>query len=218
MLIVDKDLVQIPSYATNIEGTLTVPKQAIGMVLFAHGSGSSRFSRRNNFVANELHSRRIGTLLIDLLTPEEDIDFQRRFDITLLTQRLEAACDWLAQNATVSHLRLGLFGASTGAAAAFRVAAHRRQTIAAVVSRGGRPDLTGLDLLAKVKAPSLFIVGGDDDVVTDLNRQAYRHLHCLKRFEIIHGASHLFEETGKLEIVSVLAADWFGTYLLNTPK
>lgn len=218
MLIVDKDLIQISSFGTTIEGIMTVPKQAIGMVLFAHGSGSSRFSRRNNFVADRLHSRRIGTLLIDLLTAEEDADFHRRFDIALLTQRLEAACDWLAQNARVSHLPVGLFGASTGAAAAFRVAAHRRQTIAAVVSRGGRPDLTGSELLEKIKAPSLFIVGGDDDVVMDLNRQVFKDLHCLKRFEVVHGASHLFEEKGKLEIVAVLAADWFGTYLLHTHK
>jgi putative phosphoribosyl transferase len=218
MLIVDKDLIQIQSFDTSIEGTLMIPKHAMGLVLFAHGSGSSRFSRRNNFVADQLHSRRIGTLLIDLLTPAEDADFQRRFDISLLTQRLDSACDWLAKNAHVSHLPIGLFGASTGAAAAFRVAAHRRPTIAAVVSRGGRPDLAGSELLEKVRAPSLLIVGGDDDVVVGLNRQAYKQLHCLKRLEIIPGASHLFEEPGKLQAVAALAAEWFRDYLPKSPN
>jgi putative phosphoribosyl transferase len=213
MSTIDKQLLAIRSQGVEIEGSLELPEDAIGVVLFAHGSGSSRFSRRNNFVAAALHEAQIGTLLLDLLTPHEDSDYQMRFDIGLLSDRLDAACDWLGKSGVTGHLPLGLFGASTGAAAALRVAAQRGNQIAAVVSRGGRPDLAGAHLLERVTAPSLLIVGGDDEVVLALNRHAYELLTCIKRLDVIPGATHLFEEPGKLEALARLAADWFRLYL-----
>ncbi|MGZ8221331.1 MAG: dienelactone hydrolase family protein [Methylobacter sp.] len=195
-----------------LTGFLTVPEHAKGLVVFAHGSGSSRFSRRNRFVAEILNDAGIATLLFDLLTPnEEDIDQRSRefrFDIDLLTDRLVGVIDWVSGETATAALPLGLFGASTGAAAALGAAAARPGKVVAVVSRGGRPDLAQPHL-AKVKAPTLLIVGGEDTVVTGLNRQAAAQLPVEHRLEIVPGATHLFEEPGKLEQVANLACAWF---------
>jgi putative phosphoribosyl transferase len=203
-----RDLVSIASGAVMIEGSLDIPPNARGLVLFAHGSGSGRHSPRNRFVAEQLRLADMGTLLVDLLTPEEDHDMRSRFDIGLLTSRLAAAADWL--RARPDALPLGLFGASTGAAAALRVAAQRGADIVAVVSRGGRPDLAGNEALQHVRAPTLLIVGGDDDEVITLNQKAYAQMHCERRLEIVAGATHLFEEPGRLEEAAMLAVNWFG--------
>ncbi|MFS0758164.1 alpha/beta family hydrolase [Noviherbaspirillum sp. 1P10PC] len=202
-------LVHIPVDGLQVEGMLQMPAHAIGLVLFAHGSGSSRLSVRNNHVAAFLREAGLGTLLIDLLTVDEDRDYQNRFDIDLLTQRLDAAATWLRAQEFAPALPLGLFGASTGAAAALRVAARHPQEILALVTRGGRPDLAGNEALAAVRAPSLLIVGGDDLEVIELNKTAYDFLPGEKRLAIIPGATHLFEEPGKLDEVAMLAANWF---------
>jgi putative phosphoribosyl transferase len=200
----------------SLDGYLTVPEHAKGLVIFAHGSGSSRFSQRNRFVAEFLNEAELATLLFDLLTPaEEDIDLRTRefrFDIDLLTERLTGVIDWAGRNATTAGFALGLFGASTGAAAALGAAAERADKVAAVVSRGGRPDLAARHL-AQVKAPALLIVGGEDTVVIDLNQQAAGQLTVEHRLEIVPGATHLFEEAGKLEQVAQLTRDWFLHYL-----
>ena len=201
-------LVQIPAGAARLEGMLALPPDPIGVVLFAHGSGSGRFSPRNNQVAAGLRGAGIATLLLDLLTPDEDALYRNRFDIDVLTSRLHAAASWLATEPLTAALLVGLFGASTGAAAALRVAADAGTGIAAVVSRGGRPDLAGA-ALARVLAPTLLIVGGDDGPVVDLNRQAHDALTCGKSVEIVPGATHLFEEPGALEQVAALATGWF---------
>lgn len=208
-----KQLVRIAAGSAQIEGMLEIPEHPLGLVLFAHGSGSSRLSPRNNYVAGELRRIGLGTLLMDLLTSAEDQDFHRRFDIQLLAQRLDGCITWLLQNESTRNLPIGLFGASTGAAAALQVAAERGDAISAVVSRGGRPDLAGKQFLNAVSAPTLFIVGGDDKVVIDLNRQAFAELSAEKRLEIVPGATHLFEEPGKLEEVAALASEWFIRYL-----
>ncbi|MEW6132753.1 MAG: alpha/beta family hydrolase [Pseudomonadota bacterium] len=202
------EVVRIPVNGAYIEGALELPDQPIGLVLFAHGSGSSRHSPRNNFVARVLREHGIGTLLMDLLTPEEDRDYSRRFDIDLLVERLRAAAHWVKQNPDTASLKVGYFGASTGAAAALRAAADD-ESIAAVVSRGGRPDLASPAELSRVKAPTLFLVGGLDFGVIELNEQAFADLKCEKRFVIVPGATHLFEEPGTLEEVAAQAADWF---------
>jgi len=207
------ETVSIDTPAGTVEGALDLPIGARGVVLFAHGSGSSRFSPRNNFVAGVLRSAGIGTLLMDLLTPAEDEVYRTRFDIGLLTARLGLAADWLAASPAAQDLPLGLFGASTGAAAALQLAAERKQGVAAVVSRGGRPDLTGQVALARVAAPTLFIVGGRDEGVIELNEAAFLNLHCKKRIDIVPGATHLFEEAGTLEEVARLARDWFIQHL-----
>jgi len=207
-----ENLVHIPVDGINLEGALEIPATATGLVLFAHGSGSSRFSPRNNFVAGELRRAGLGTLLIDLLTRSEDQDYERRFDIPLLTERVVAVSQWLADQPATHALPLGLFGASTGAAAALQAAAHN-PTVRAVVSRGGRPDLAGRKALTEVRCPTLLIVGGNDDVVIELNQQAYALLACPKQLEIVPGATHLFEEPGTLEHVAKLAADWFRLHL-----
>jgi putative phosphoribosyl transferase len=208
-----KELINITADSVHVEGMLELPANPIGIVLFAHGSGSGRFSPRNNYVAGELQRARMGTLLMDLLTSQEDRNYETRFDISLLTRRLVAAADWLQQYEATRSLSLGLFGASTGAAAALQLAALRGTDIAAVVSRGGRPDMAGRYALEKVRAPTLLIVGGDDEVVIELNRTAYTALHCEKQLEIIPRATHLFEEPGALEAVATLAKDWFLRYL-----
>jgi len=195
-----------------LPGELVLPAGASGLVVFAHGSGSSRLSPRNRFVAEVLHQRRIGTLLFDLLTDAEAEDRRNVFDIELLGARLSEALSWLLQRPDASALSTGIFGASTGAAAALVCAARCPERVAAVVSRGGRPDLAGAHLPA-VSAPTLLIVGGDDYDVLQLNRSAWRELRCEKRLEIVPGATHLFEEPGTLETVAVLAADWFARYL-----
>lgn len=206
------ELVSIPSGSVRIEGMLELPERATGLVLFAHGSGSSRLSPRNNFVAEILRAAGLGTLLMDLLTPEEDQTRDLRFDIALLSERLAAALDWVQQRDATRLLPVGLFGASTGAAAALQVAALRH-TVRAVVSRGGRPDLAGVAALENVAAPTLLIVGGLDDVVIDLNRAAYATLHAEKQLIVVPGATHLFEEPGKLEEVAELAREWFVRHL-----
>lgn len=205
------EIVRIPVDHRHIEGALELPQNPIGLVLFAHGSGSSRHSPRNNYVARVLREHGIGTLLMDLLTPEEDQDYAQRFDIDLLTQRLLDASRWVKAKPETAALPLGYFGASTGAAAALR-AATQDESIAAVVSRGGRPDLAGVDALECVKAATLFIVGGHDYGVIELNEAAYANLHCEKQFSIIPGATHLFEEPGALEQVAAQAAKWFATH------
>ena len=195
-----------------LAGDLVVPPDAIGTVVFAHGSGSDHRSPRNVLVAEELHRRGLGTLLFDLLTPEEAEDRELVFDVELLASRLEAAVRWLATWPIVGRLPIGFFGASTGAAGALVAAAHLRKRVAAVVSRGGRPDLAG-QALQHVTAPTLLIVGGADPDVLELNRWAERTLRAAKRLEVVAGAGHLFEEPGALEHVSALAAAWFEGYL-----
>lgn len=194
-------------------GELALPPDASGLAVFAHGSGSSRLSPRNVFVAEALHGHGVGTLLFDLLSPFEAADRQKVFDIDLLAQRVDDALDWAEQHDATARLPLGLFGASTGAAAALRVAAGSSGRVCAVVSRGGRPDLAGAATLARVNAPTLLIVGGDDTEVLALNREAMRRLHCPKRLEIVPGASHLFSEPGTLDAVAHLAGAWFANHL-----
>jgi putative phosphoribosyl transferase len=213
-----KKLVKIPSGQLEIEGVLEVPAHAIGMVVFAHGSGSSRFSPRNNYVAGELHHARIGTLLLDLLTPGEDIQYSTRFNVSLLAERLASAVEWVQGQPGKKPLRVGLFGASTGAAAALQVAALPAAQIAAVVSRGGRPDLAGTAAMGQVHAPTLLIVGGNDVDVLELNKTAYHALRCEKRLEVVAGATHLFEEAGALEEVAEIASAWFVQHFSVTQR
>jgi pimeloyl-ACP methyl ester carboxylesterase len=205
--------VQMRLGRVQLEGDLDIPANASGMVVFAHGSGSSRKSSRNRFVALELNRSGLATLLFDLLTPEEDTDYAARFDIGLLADRLEAAVDWQQGDARVARLPLGLFGASTGAAAALQVAARRPDVVRAVVSRGGRPDLAGAEALARVAAPTLLIVGGADLQVLDLNRAAQKAMSARAELAIVPGATHLFEEAGALERVGELASRWFQSNL-----
>lgn len=206
-------LVNIPAGSVILEGMLEVPQRTKQIVLFAHGSGSGRFSPRNNFVAKVLRDNGIGTLLIDLLTEKEDEAYQTRFDIDLLTQRLAAVTKWLKEQANTKDLKVGLFGASTGAAAALKLAAIvGPKIVKAVVSRGGRPDLAE-PKLEEVQVPALLIVGGADYGVIELNQEAYEKLDGEKQLEIIPGATHLFEEPGTLEKVAELAAKWFKRYL-----
>jgi putative phosphoribosyl transferase len=211
-------LVHIPVGSAAIEGMLEIPEEAVGLVLFAHGSGSSRLSPRNNYVAGVLRQAGVGTLLMDLLTQEEDRDYARRFDIALLTQRLLDAARWVVAQAEARELPLGFFGASTGAAAALEAAAMLGDEVKAVVSRGGRPDMASNEVLATVTAPTLLLVGGQDNDVIDLNRQAYDQLRCEKKLLIVPGATHLFEEPGTLEEVAHQAADWFRIHFLAQPK
>jgi putative phosphoribosyl transferase len=201
--------VHIPADAVELDGELIVPPSASGVVLFAHGSGSSRFSPRNTYVAKVLQQYGIGTLLFDLLTREEDQNYETRFDIALLTRRLLAATAWLQTSPQTQKLNLGYFGASTGAAAALQAAAEMGDKVAAVVSRGGRPDLAGELALSRVSAPTLLLVGAADYGVIELNQQAYALMHCEKKLTLIPGATHLFEEAGTLEQAASAAADWF---------
>jgi len=205
--------VKIPAGSVELSGELVLPPSASGVVLFAHGSGSSRFSPRNTFVANVLQQQGIGTLLFDLLTRAEDQDYTMRFDIDLLTCRLLAATAWLQADPKTKSLRTGYFGASTGAAAALQAAAEMGNNIAAVVSRGGRPDLAGEIALSQVIAPTLLIVGSADYGVIELNEQAYALMNCEKRLMLVPGATHLFEEPGTLEQAAQHAAGWFSKYL-----
>ena len=206
-------LVHIPVDGVTLEGALAIPANATGLVLFVHGSGSSRFSPRNNFVARELRNAGLGTLLIDLLTRTEDLDYERRFDIPLLTQRVLRVTGWLQAQPQTMQLTLGYFGASTGAAAALQAAAAPGNKVKAVVSRGGRPDLAGPQALGQVHCPVLLLVGGNDDIVIELNQQADALLTCPKELVIVPGATHLFEEPGTLEQVATLAATWFARHL-----
>jgi len=206
-------MVHIPADSIILEGELFLPSLGNGIVLFAHGSGSSRLSPRNLFVAEVLQRNGIGTLLFDLLTREEDQNYTMRFDISLLTRRLLAATQWLQKRPEVSRSPLGYFGASTGAAAALQAAAEQGKEIAAVVSRGGRPDLAGNAALRQVIAPTLLIVGGADYGVIELNQQAFDLLHCIKKLTLVPAATHLFEEPGTLEKAAQHATDWFLKYL-----
>jgi putative phosphoribosyl transferase len=195
-----------------LEGTLGVPEGARGIILFAHGSGSSRFSRRNRYVARMLRDAGLGTFLLDLLSPGEEavdeITRHHRFDIAMLADRLVAAIDWLRDQPVTADLPVGLFGASTGGGAALVAAAERPLRVSAVVSRGGRPDLAG-EALSRVKSPTLLIVGGKDDVVITLNEQAQARMRAPVKFLIVPGATHLFEEPGALEEVAWAAQAWF---------
>lgn len=207
--------VHIPIGKTKLEGNITIPNKPKGLVLFAHGSGSSRFSIRNKFVANYLIKNNLATLLIDLLTPEEgevdEINREFRFDINLLAERLILISNWLLQDPLTKTLSIGYFGSSTGAAGALKAAAKMGSMISAVVSRGGRPDLV-LDDFDKVKSPTLLIVGGNDYTVIELNQLAFDQLKCEKKMEIVPNATHLFEEPGTLEQVANLAGKWFLDY------
>lgn len=211
-----EQLVSVITDNVNLEGNLVIPHGAIGIVLFAHGSGSSRYSPRNRYVAEVLQQAGLATLLLDLLTTEEEeIDLRTRhlrFDIGLLASRLVGATDWLLQNPDTQQLKIGYFGASTGAGAALVAAAKRGEVVKAIVSRGGRPDLAG-SALPQVKAPTLLIVGGDDLPVIAINEDAMAQLHSIKRLEIVPGATHLFAEPGKLTAVANLAREWFTHYL-----
>ncbi len=208
--------VRIPTRTAHLDGDLTLPDNPIGVVVFAHGSGSSRHSPRNRAVASQLHEAGLATLLMDLLTAEEEaVDSrtrQLRFDIGLLAERLVDATVWLRGDPQTAGKSIGYFGASTGAAAALVAAADRPDAVDAIVSRGGRPDLAG-EKLAEVRAPTLLIVGGRDDAVIDLNRLAYDRLRTERRLEIVPGATHLFEEPGALDAVARLAIDWFAGHL-----
>jgi dienelactone hydrolase len=210
----DEGLVNVYAAGVTLEGNLIVPRGATGIVLFAHGSGSSRFSSRNRYVAEVLREGGLGTLLLDLLTPQEELVDTRtahlRFDIELLAERLVGTTDWLSRQHP--NLKIGLFGASTGGGAALVAAARVPERIYAVVSRGGRPDLAGA-ALPLVQTPTLLIVGGNDTPVIAMNREAYDRMKCVRKMEIISGASHLFEEPGTLEQVARMARDWFLQYL-----
>lgn len=207
--------VEIPAGSRRLNGLLTVPAEPLGVVVFAHGSGSGRFSPRNQFVAKVLVEQGLATLLLDLLEEEESEDRDNVFDIELLAGRLLSAAEWLRQDSRTRSLRLGYFGASTGAAAALVAAARHPDSVAAVVSRGGRPDLAGEEL-SDVRCPTLLIVGGNDEVVVELNRQALSELRCPARLMIVPGATHLFEEPGTLGEVARLASHWFLQHL--TPE
>lgn len=210
-----KALVSIPAGPLFLAGSLHASGSVPGIVIFSHGSGSGRLSPRNQFVASALRELGLGTLLLDLLTEEEDRDYQLRFDISLLTQRLGHAVRFIRDNPGTRDALIGLFGASTGAASALRVAASMPTEVAAVVSRGGRPDLTGADVLNRVRAPTLLIVGGNDFGVIELNESARAGLlNCESELVIVAGATHLFEERGKLEEVARLAGDWFARHLM----
>ena len=214
------DAVQIPDGSVRLDADLQVPSPCSGLVIFAHGSGSSRFSSRNRQVAESLQDAGFATLLLDLLTrAEEAVDIytrEFRFDIGRLGRRMVAAADWAAGERSLRDLNIGYFGASTGAAAALIAAAERPGISSAVVSRGGRPDLAG-DALPRVQAPTLLIVGGDDEAVIELNEEAKQQMQTIVRLEIVPGATHLFEEPGTLETVEQLAADWFRQYLTGRP-
>jgi alpha-beta hydrolase superfamily lysophospholipase len=212
-----ENLVSIPVDDVELEGMLEVSDGAPGIVVFAHGSGSSRKSPRNNFVAEVIRERGLGTLLFDLLTEEEDRVRENRFDIPLLTDRLLAATEWLRARDDTADLTVGYFGSSTGAASALRAVAHRSADVDSVVSRGGRVDLAE-EVLDEVRAPTLFIVGGADTQVLELNREAYDRLSCEKELHVVAGAGHLFEGEGELEEVANLAADWFAETLQYTGR
>lgn len=204
--------IHIPAGEQTLIGNLSVPENAGGLILFAHGSGSSRHSTRNKFVAEAMNQRGLATLLLDLLTPQEEqldrANRHLRFDIPFLRMRLVHAIDWAKEHPRTQDLALGLFGASTGAAAALMAAAERPSLVQAVVSRGGRPDLAGA-CLPRVQAPTLLVVGGEDKEVVALNREALQLLKCPTKLELIPGATHLFEEPGTLETVATLASNWF---------
>jgi dienelactone hydrolase len=218
---IEERLVRVAVDSVMLDGNLDLPEAAGAIVLFAHGSGSSRYSPRNRHVARLLNEAALGTLLVDLLTPEEEATDSRtahlRFDIGFLAERLVVTTDWLTRCPDTRQLPIGYFGASTGAAAAFVAAVARSDVVGAVVSRGGRPDLAG-PALPRVQAPTLLIVGGNDFQIIELNRAAFAQLRCEKRLVIIPGATHLFEESGALDEVARLARDWFERHLLKASE
>ena len=219
--LVEERLVRVAAGLVTLDGTLRLPEDARAIVLFAHGSGSSRHSPRNYHVARMLNAARLATLLIDLLTADEEaVDLQTghlRFDIGLLAERLVSATDWLTQRPDTRHLAIGYFGASTGAAAALVAATRRPDVIGAIVSRGGRPDLAG-PALPRVRAPTLLIVGGNDTQIIRLNRMVLSELRCERQLVIIPGATHLFEEPGALDEVARLAREWFERHLRSAMR
>ena len=204
--------INIPVQNVELKGRLRIAYEQKGLVIFSHGSGSGRLSTRNNFVADFLQNKGFSSLLFDLLTEREDMIYENRFDINLLSQRLVKVTQWMFKQKEVIGQPIGYFGASTGAASALYAAAHLQDNIKAIVSRGGRPDLA-MPILDKIKAPTLLIVGGDDQPVIHLNQKAYNELNCIKKMEIVEEATHLFGEPGKLEEVAELSANWFETYL-----
>ncbi len=210
--------VEIPIAGVRLNGILQIPPNALGIVLFAHGSGSGRFSVRNQRVAEIFNQANIATLLFDLLTQSEEeadeVTREHRFNIDLLASRLMAVTDWLLEQSKTCHLAIGYFGASTGGGAALQAAAKKQNIVKAVVSRGGRPDLA-LKNLPLVKAPTLLIVGGLDEIVIEINQNAMKEMRCVKQLDIIPGATHLFEEPGTLDEVARLAKDWFIKYFLE---
>ncbi len=210
-------LVHIDAGGVVLEGALGIVEGSVGVVVFAHGSGSSRHSPRNNYVARSLRDAGLSTLLIDLLTREEDIDYDTRFNIGLLTARLVAATAWLDEDEETRGMKIGYFGASTGAAAALQASVAIKGRVSAVVSRGGRPDLA-LGSLPEVTAPTLLIVGGKDEVVIEFNKQAYSLLRSEKDLVIVPGATHLFEEPGTLDLAAGHAARWFARHLGSSVK
>ncbi|WP_435348887.1 dienelactone hydrolase family protein [Haloarchaeobius sp. HRN-SO-5] len=207
-----ENLVTMPVDGVQLEGELILPEGTNGLVVFAHGSGSSRKSPRNNFVAEVLRDHDLGTFLFDLLTEEEDETYETRFDIDLLTTRLHAATDWLRDREDTQERNIGYFGSSTGAAAALRAAAQREDDVDAVVSRGGRVDLA-FEQLPQVSAATMFIVGGADTQVLELNEEGFDELACTRDLRVVEGAGHLFEGPGELEEVADLAAEWFEEHL-----
>ena len=209
----NQESITIPAGSVRLGGLLGIPEKSNSIVIFAHGSGSGRFSSRNNYVAEALRRANLSTLLFDLLTESEDMDYEKRFDIPLLSKRLVETTKWIAERRETRSFRIGYFGASTGAAAALEASTFfPPSSIAAIVSRGGRPDMA-MHHLKKVNSPTLLIVGGNDEEVIQLNKIAYEQLSCEKRLAIVPGATHLFEEPGTLEEVSRLAIDWFSMHM-----
>jgi len=204
--------IEIPIGLINLRGSLRLAKNSKGIILFSHGSGSSRLSIRNNYVANLLLEDGYSSLLFDLLTVKEDTIYENRFNIDLLTDRLLKVTEWIRKNKDTKHLPIGYFGASTGAASALSAAAKLGTTIKAIVSRGGRPDLA-MEVLKDIKAPTLLLVGGNDTTVIELNKKAKSKIKCICELKIIEGATHLFPEHGKLELVAEHTSNWFDTYL-----
>jgi dienelactone hydrolase len=211
-----KTVVSIPFRDFFLSAYLYLPEHPVALILFSHGSGSSRFSPRNNYVAENLYRNNMAALLADLLTPKEDAAIQNRFNISLLTERLKHLTQWAIQQPQFKNLPIGYFGASTGAASAINAAADFGDKIKALVSRGGRPDLATDNALESLKCPTLLIIGSLDNEVIRLNQQAFQKMKCTKQIEIVQGASHLFEETGKLHTVSQLADEWFEKYLIKS--
>jgi len=211
---VEHKKVEVQIDSTVLPGYLNVPYKALGLILFSHGSGSSRNSPRNTYVASVLEKNGLATFLFDLLTEKEDSTYETRFNIDLLTERLIKVTDWITLKPELQKLPIGYFGASTGAASALRAAAHFGDKVSAVVSRGGRPDMALSDL-EKVTAPTLLLVGGWDHLVIELNREAYLKLNCNRKLKVIPEATHLFEEPGKLEQVALLSTKWFLKWFKN---
>jgi dienelactone hydrolase len=210
---IQSNSVNINLWRVSLKGVLTIPPSSKGIVIFSHGSGSSHLSPRNEYIAGKLNSRKFGTLLFDLLTEEEDININNRFDIELLTNRLIQTSQWLREQSASANLSLAFFGASTGAASALRTAALLGKEVKAVVSRGGRPDLAGDSYLEKVTSPTLLLVGGNDKLVLNLNENALQKMNCTRELKINPEADHLFSEPGKLEQVALLSNQWFDNFL-----